>query len=229
MDADVNLQTAGPAPLTLNRRAKEIVDEFLFDGEILLWCDRPQARWSQFIRSLIPSTVGIIVIFGAVLTTFLSQLKLGSYRSDHVLPDYLVADEGNGAIFLIILVSGVLAVTLLLWGRSIFLSVGGNRLVNIFYSSTTFYAVTNRRLIILVGKKATLGLSINLKFLENLRLKEESDGFGSINFEPWLPHANPFKAEDLPPLMFRNISNVSQVFKLIAETQNEALRSGSGA
>jgi hypothetical protein len=218
---------AGAQPLPLE--AKIILERYLLTGEVLRWWGKPQFSWWRELRRILPVLGFIMLLFFFMLFLILSQdwnkqnsptSESESAQQEIKPPQHEEKPSIAGAIFF----SAFFSLFLGFWCYMMFRGLGGQKLLNLFSLSRTYYGLTDCRLIMVAGKKEFRVLSYHLRTLQGLRLHEEPDGTGTIHLGPKDRPNNPFLIDDVPPLILKNIPQAAHVFGLIFTAQDKLLR-----
>ena len=218
----------GSAEYPGESQAKSILGRYLTPGETLQWSGRPQWSWSRDFKRSTPVALFFLIIFFFLLVNFLTHGLGGAHAQ---APETAPAQaqqatnhqQGPPPLIVMIFVSALAAAFLSFWCYMMFRGLGGQRLLNFFSLSHTYYGLTDRRIIVVAGKKEFKILSYHLRSAEGLRLREDADGVGTINLGPRERTTNPFQAEDSPPLILKNIPRAAYVFGLIFKAQDKLL------
>lgn len=104
-----------------------------------------------------------------------------------------------------------------------FRGLGGERLLHAFSFPTSYYGLTEQRLIVATGRKEFRVLSFHLRTLQDLRLHEFPDGTGTIQWGPQPPFQNPFQKEEIPPMILKSVPQAAHIFGLICQAQHRLL------
>jgi hypothetical protein len=221
---------ADSAP-AVNPEAKVILERYLIEGEALQWCDKPQMRWKREVRRVLPIVAFVLMLFLIIFANFLSEYRSGTESRAGQGAAIAAQQEENpkqqehkSSLVGIIFASAFFSLFFAFWCYMMFMGMGGRNLLHISSLSKTYYGLTNFRLIMVSGKKDFRALSYHLRTIENLRMQEETDGFGTIKFGPRDLYRNPFQSDDIPPLILKNIPRAAYVFSLIFKTQDKLLR-----
>lgn len=124
------------------------------------------------------------------------------------------------------------------WGIP-FVAVGlylvfGRFVVDARIRRTSYYGVTDSRVIIVSGLFTRKVKSLNLGFVGGLSLSEKSDGSGSITFVQTNPNLDWFSVGGWPGAKqyavptFDMVADVRQVYELICEAQRALSSTGGG-
>ncbi len=180
---------------------------FMFRGELgkderLLWFGRPRQglalRRSDMF--MIPMSVFMGIFF--IVWWF---LKPEFDQSGHFLK-YL------------------LAVPIVLW--CVYFMIG-RFILDAYLRSKTNYAVTNQRILILSGSSNTDIRSLDLKTLNDITLKLNKIGSGTVLFGPPTPRGMIYDGTPLPgsrrymPPAFELIEDARKVYEVVRQAQNE--------
>jgi hypothetical protein len=226
MNLEVPQSNLGPA---IHPEACAILEKYLAEGESLKWADKPQVRWGRAWKRNWPIFVLVLSIFIFVLTNILNDnaRKPEASSAPPAAAQKEPASPQNDAkvpIIMAVFISGFVALFFGLWCYAMFRGLGGQRFLNLFSLSNTYYGLTENRLIMVSGKSEYRVLSCHLRTVQDLRLREDPDGVGTINFGSKDRVIHPFQAEEIPAAMLKNVPQAAQVFKLIFKTQDKLLR-----
>jgi hypothetical protein len=214
---------------SINPECRPILERYLANGEILTWADKPQVRWKQELRRYWFLITFVLVIFIFILSNLLSQntktvdSPVTSPEPVHQEPTPPQKEDKISVVGAIIVSAGV-ATFLGLWCYMMFRGMGGQRLLNFFTLPHTYYGLTDDRLILVSGKKEYRVVSVHLRTIQDLRLRDEPDGIGTVFIGPKDRYHSPFHHEDSPALALKNISRAAQVFNLIFKAQDKLLK-----
>jgi hypothetical protein len=215
--------------LPMNMEAKIILEKYLTTGETLKWSDKPQMRWKQDLKRFTPVLGFFLILFIFILSNFLFQ-STNRHRSQELGKESAQQEqdsphkEEKPPLVGIIFISAFVAAFFSFWCYMMFRGLGGQKLLDLLSLSKTYYGLTDYRLIMVSGRKEFRVLSYHLRSVQDLRLREEPDGVGTINLGSKDRCNNPFQTEDSPPLILKNIPQAAHVFNLIFKAQDKLLR-----
>ena len=226
---DVNSgMTSDPNQTALfHLEGKPLLEKYLMEGEILVWCDKPQVRWTSEIKRVLPLIGIVLVIFFFALVNYLNvNARVVPTQVDQPVAQSSPETSPRGKVPLtgIIFISAVVAMFLGGWCYFVFKGLGGNKLLSLLSLSRTRYGLTDRRLLLVVKGKESRVVSFHLLTTEDFRLSENADGTGTIQWGPKDRYKNPFVTDDIPAMVLRNIAQPARVFQLICEAQDRLLR-----
>ena len=214
-----------PGKIGLEMETFEL-QSYLAPGEKLLWSGRPQRRfrWDPKYLPMVFFALPFISVF--VLGPFFASpnsAKITSTQSPPALVDgsAQTASPDTPAKAKSTLVGKVFGFVFFVGFAGFFLSIifvqfGGHRAP--LFSGKVEYGVTDRRLIVCIGRRAGTVMSVDLESLRELRLKEFPDGFGTISFGPefkW-PYSH---MSHSPSVTLDNIAEPRTVYQLLLSAQ----------
>jgi hypothetical protein len=204
------------------------IQSYLAPGETLLWSGGPKRKF-RFERKHLPILFFTLPFLAFILIPIFSVFT--SDASDQGQTDSVQTQPPTtnqtgrtppakkptlaGKIllvsFFLLFFGGILGFMIVGIGAQL----GGN----VFPQGETLYGITNQRLIIVTGKKQKLIRSVHLGTVTDIRMKEWSDGLGTISFGPdaiWPYYTQSRNSNAL----LENISEPGKVFQIILQARN---------
>ncbi|MGB3075259.1 MAG: hypothetical protein WBB36_08050 [Chitinophagales bacterium] len=166
--------------------------EYLKEEEIILWTGQPKRGIQIRDADLILIPMSIILIGFSIIL------------------DYTLVHYNSGIFFK--LFGGLLALAGIELGLIRFIMDAARR-------ASTFYCITNKRIIVLTGKRKRLIKTLPLKNIDRMEITEENDGSGFIIFGntnplyPWLLGGFYFTTDSVPGLEL--LPDVKNVYRII--------------
>ncbi|HSI82819.1 MAG: hypothetical protein ACAI35_06950 [Candidatus Methylacidiphilales bacterium] len=231
----------------LEGTARLELEKYLLPGEKLLWSDRPNFSWRKALRHFAPVTIYAAVMW-IFMFPFMSMFLLHSLNISK--PEQIqAASAGAGttsqpdsadttalisspeerametrSITMMFVLSGFCAAFLTLWTYVVFQGMNARALLHPFAIFSTYYGLTDKRVLILNTRATTSLHSYHLLTASDLRCEQDGDNTGSIFAGKAKVH---YFWIDTLPLYIQSIDQPARVFQLIAETQDKLLRSAT--